>query len=134
MLFRSRGTLRSWGCRVATAPSAKAALKEFSETRDRPDLIISDFRLAEAENGIEAIEQLRGAFGRSIPAFLISGDTTPQRLHHTRGSGFDVLNKPVSPMRLRSMVNQLLKRPGGSKEPRQPDAQTSAPRSNITDG
>ena len=45
---------------------------------------------------------------RPIPAFLISGDTAPERLREARESGHHLLHKPVRPMPLRAMVSQLL--------------------------
>jgi len=74
----------------------------------RPDLIVSDFRLADGESGIGVIAQLREAFGAAIPAFLMSGDTAPERLREARESGHHLLHKPVRPMRLRAILNRLL--------------------------
>ena len=71
---------------------------------ESPDLIISDYRLSDGQNGIEAIEKLREAFNLSIPAFLISGDTAPERLREARASGYHLLHKPVRPRALRAML------------------------------
>jgi CheY-like chemotaxis protein len=101
------GALRSWGCRVVAAGSLSAALAGL-DGHGRPDLIISDFQLAEGQSGIAAIAQLRERFGAPIPAFLITGDTAPERLRQARESGHHLLHKPVRPMRLRAMVSQLL--------------------------
>jgi signal transduction histidine kinase/CheY-like chemotaxis protein len=104
------GMLRNWGCRVVTAGS-------FSEAEGKlgvdqiPDLIISDYRLTNGQSGIVAIAQLRERFGASIPAFLISGDTAPERLREARESGHHLLHKPVRPIRLRAMLTQLLQNP-----------------------
>ncbi len=103
------GILRSWGCDVMTADSQEAALAQIAGRDRRPDLIISDYRLADGKTGIEAIEHLRAELGASIPAFLISGDTAPERLRETSARGYHLLHKPVAPMRLRAMLNQLLK-------------------------
>jgi signal transduction histidine kinase/FixJ family two-component response regulator len=103
------GILRSWGCDVVTAESWETALAKLAAQRLKPDLIISDYRLANGKTGIEAIEQLRGELGAAIPAFLISGDTAPERLREASASGYHLLHKPVPPMRLRAMLNQLLK-------------------------
>jgi len=73
------------------------------------DLIISDFRLADGHSGIAAIEALRRAFQDAIPAFLISGDTAPERLREAQESGHHLLHKPVRPMKLRAMLSQLLR-------------------------
>jgi hypothetical protein len=49
------------------------------------------------------------SFGAAIPAFLISGDTAPERLREAQESGHHLLHKPVRPMKLRNMLSQLLK-------------------------
>jgi two-component system, sensor histidine kinase len=102
-----RGLLAGWGCAVVTAESDSAALAELAA--QKPDLIISDYRLAGRETGIQAIERLRAAFRAPIPAFLISGDTTPERLREARAGGYHLLHKPVPPMTLRAMISQLLR-------------------------
>jgi signal transduction histidine kinase len=99
------GLLRKWGCRVVTASSLNGAAAGLDNP---PHLIISDYRLADGQSGIVAIARLREQFGAPIPAFLISGDTAPERLREARESGHHLLHKPVSPMRLRAMVSQLL--------------------------
>ena len=104
-----RGLLQSWGYRVATANSENAALTAVATQGRRPDLIISDYRLAHGKTGFEAIERLHRACGSPIPAFLISGDTAPERLREATASGYHLLHKPVMPMTLRAMVSQLLK-------------------------
>ena len=107
-----RGLLQSWGCRVVTAESDSAALASLAGHDGRPDLIISDYRLAGGKTGFDVIERLRGAFHASIPAFLISGDTTTERMRAASASGLLLLHKPVSPMALRAAVNQLLRSRG----------------------
>jgi CheY-like chemotaxis protein len=86
----------------------EAALPEIQTAQREPDLIISDYRLADGKTGIDAIEQLREKFDTNIPAFLISGDTAPDRLREASQGGFQLLHKPVAPMRLRALLNQLL--------------------------
>lgn len=104
-----RGILSSWGCRVVTAASDKDALTQLIDGETQPDLIISDYRLADGHNGISAIAHLRGKLGGRIPAFLVSGDTGPERLREVNASGHQLLHKPLSPMTLRTVVNRLLK-------------------------
>jgi CheY-like chemotaxis protein len=104
-----RGILQSWGCRVLTAASASAALAGLTEGEGQPDLIVSDYRLADGKTGIEAIELLRTALGFKVPAFLISGDTGPERLREATASGYYLLHKPVPPMVLRTTLNRLLR-------------------------
>jgi len=117
-----RGLLASWGCGVVTADSDHAALAKLHKL---PDLIISDYRLAAGRTGFEAIAQLRRAFGTTIPAFLISGDTAPERLREAAASGFHLLHKPVQPNALRAMVSQFLRDDGSGV--RRQDARANWP-------
>jgi signal transduction histidine kinase len=109
VLDSMRGVLKSWGCSVATANSCAAALVCLAELERTPDLIISDYRLADGDNGIRLIERLRKALRAPVPAFLISGDTAPERLREARASGYYLLHKPVLPITLRATISQLLK-------------------------
>jgi CheY-like chemotaxis protein len=109
VLDRMRGILQSWGCQVQTAASGDAAVADLAKDAGLPDLIISDSRRADGEAGVETIERLRAAVGAPIPAFVITGGTTPERLREARAGGFLLLHKPVSPMALRTTLNRLLK-------------------------
>jgi two-component system, sensor histidine kinase len=104
--------LKTWGCQVVAAASDDEAIASLAERP--PDLIISDYRLSDEKTGFEAVERLRHAFGAPIPAFLISGDTAPERLREAKASGYYLLHKPVLPMTLRSLVNQLLREGNGN--------------------
>ena len=107
-----RGLLQGWGCRVVAAGSDDAALAGLAAHQGHPNLIISDYLLANGRTGVDVIERLRGVFAVPIPAFLISGDTTSERMRDADARGLPLLHKPVSPMALRSMVNQLLRAVG----------------------
>jgi CheY-like chemotaxis protein len=74
-----------------------------------PDLIVSDFRLRGAENGIEVVELLRNEFNVDIPALLVTGDTAPDRLRDAEASGLPILHKPLNPARLRTLIANLLR-------------------------
>ena len=63
----------------------------------------------EGKSGLELIATLRSAFGGEIAAFLISGDTSPDRIREVRSSGLHLLYKPVTPMALRAMLVRYLK-------------------------
>jgi CheY-like chemotaxis protein len=102
------GLLGQWGCRVVAGGSPDGILSSLA-SNDRPDLIICDYRLGGGDSGILAIEELRAFFQATIPAFLISGDTAPERLREAQESGHRLLHKPVSPMKLRAMLSELLR-------------------------
>ena len=110
VLDSTGGLLRSWGCQVLTAGSARVALAGLADCNQSPDLIISDYQLSDGQTGIVAIEELRKSLNLPIPAFLISGDTAPERMREARTSGYHLLHKPVRPRALRAMLSKFLKK------------------------
>ena len=109
VLDSTGGLLRSWGCQVLTAGSARVALAGLADCNQSPDLVISDYQLSDGQTGIEAIEELRKSLNLPIPAFLISGDMAPERIREARMSGYHLLHKPVRPRALRAMLSKFLK-------------------------
>jgi len=61
------GLLTSWGCRVTAACDLADALAQ-CQGGAWPDLIVSDFRLADAQNGVMLICALREQAGRDMAA------------------------------------------------------------------
>jgi CheY-like chemotaxis protein len=104
--------LMSWGYRVLTASSDRAALARIGEHERCPDLIICDYRLSAGRTGIEVIAQLRTILAVPIPSVIISGDTLPERLRELRASGHHLLYKPVAPATLKSLVGRCRLRQG----------------------
>jgi two-component system, sensor histidine kinase len=101
--------LRKWKCEVLTAGSGQEMLEQLVAVQRLPDLIVSDFRLRGAENGIEVVELLRNEFNVDIPALLVTGDTAPDRLRDAEASGLPILHKPLNPARLRTLIANLLR-------------------------
>ena len=76
------------------------------------DVMLVDFRLAGSVNGIEAVQRLRRAAGRQLPALLITGDTEPARVRAAYESGLTVVFKPVQPQLLAQMLQAAAATPG----------------------
>jgi CheY-like chemotaxis protein len=93
---------------VVAAGSSAEAIDLLATCPARPDLIISDFRLRDGENGIAAVERLRSEYNEPIPAMLITGDTAPDRLGEAQASGLLLLHKPVPNSRLRAAIVNLI--------------------------
>lgn len=104
------GLLRSWGCRVVTANTDRAALIELAAYDHPPDVIISDYHLRDGQTGIDVIARLCSTLSTSIPAFLMSGDTDPEPLCNAKANGYHLLHKPVDPMTLRAVLTQIVKK------------------------
>jgi CheY-like chemotaxis protein/anti-sigma regulatory factor (Ser/Thr protein kinase) len=103
------GLFRSWGYHLLVAGGDDEALAGVADRDHPPDLIISDYHLPGGKTGIEVIEGLRTALSAEIPAFLVSGDTSPELLRQARASGYHLLHKPVDAMTLRAMVSHVLR-------------------------
>jgi CheY-like chemotaxis protein/two-component sensor histidine kinase len=111
-----RGLLTNWGCEMVTGDSDQSAIAALAGHSRTPDLIISDYRLQAGQTGIDAIDCLRNAYGVAIPAFLISGDTAPERLREAIASGYQLLHKPMQPMALRAMLIRIFQSRGAGDD------------------
>ncbi len=100
------GLLQRWGCQVWACADLGAALECLAEAA--PQLLISDYRLAAAEDGLRAIERLREAAGQMLPALLISADISPELQERCSPAHVTLLGKPLLPARLRQALAILL--------------------------
>lgn len=100
--------LSRWGCQVVTADSLTEAVQALRENEMTPELIISDLRLRDGCTGVEAIDGLQTQFAATIPGILVTGETLPEQLTLARDSGYELLQKPVQPIRLRLVMQQQL--------------------------
>jgi signal transduction histidine kinase/CheY-like chemotaxis protein len=60
------------------------------------DLIIADYRLGDGATGVDAIEALCAHIGHSVPAVIVTGDTSPSRIKEATASGHRILHKPIT--------------------------------------
>lgn len=93
ILIGMRLLLEELGCTVAVADDISKAV-EYAKVQ-RFDLVFSDFRLRNMQNGIDAITRVR-SLQPHIHAVLISGDTAPERLQEAKAAAIPLLHKPVS--------------------------------------
>ena len=87
-----------------------------------PSLIISDYRpRAPATLGagqtLAVIDMLRGEFNTEIPAVLLTGDTGAE-VRYQEVAGLPVLQKPLNPARLRTLLANLLRMDETQERPR----------------
>ena len=102
-----RHMLEGWGCKVILAESARDALKAIAITDFLPELIISDFRLGNNQDGVDAVAALHESLESNVPAILISGDTSPERLKQVKKTGLLYLHKPVAADELHQHMHAL---------------------------
>ncbi|WCM22570.1 ATP-binding protein [Paraburkholderia bryophila] len=104
--------LDTWGCQVIATASANEAIRLLSTCILRPALLICDFRLADGESGVDAINRLRVEYNYTIPAILITGDMGSEQEAKLPSIGrTTLLYKPVPNHKLKSAVRILIKDP-----------------------
>ena len=96
--------LEDVGCSVQVAAGTAEALEHAADVR--PDIVISDYRLRGDDNGLHTIQKLR-ARHPGLPAILVSGDSTVERLRDTLDPGIVLLHKPVRPDTLIAAIYEL---------------------------
>jgi signal transduction histidine kinase len=100
--------LESWGAQAITCATLEEATQAASALPRAPDLIVADYNLREGAFGSAAIQLVRRHFAQEIPAIMVTGSTTPERILEARAMGYHFLLKPVMPAKLRTLINFML--------------------------
>ena len=101
--------LLSWGLDVTAAVSGDDLCTNLDTA---PDVLLTDWRLAQGETGQQVVEKLCAKYPEAtIPVLVITGDISVDNLEITRLSALPALHKPVKPARLRAFLAQMLRKP-----------------------
>ena len=99
-----------WGCQVQTAMGVDDI--DLSELKGHcPDLVIVDYHLDHGETGLTAIEFLHEQIGYAIPTLMITANYSQELKQHVRECGYHLLNKPIKPHKLKSILRYLFQHP-----------------------
>ncbi len=109
--------LRTLGYRVYAGRSAAAARHAHTKAARRGDapvdMVVTDYHLRDGQTGIDALGEITTYLGRSVPALILSGDTSSARLKQVTESGYRLLHKPLDATRLEEEIAAALKGVGG---------------------
>lgn len=100
-----RMLLRAEGFEVIVADSVESARAVAAGLETPPQLIISDYHLAEGSNGVDAVTSLRETFGSPVPAYIVTGDTSKIVQEVSSLANMRLMNKPVRPDELLRLVH-----------------------------
>jgi len=101
--------LDRWGYRALGADSLQAALALLKQNDFAPDIVLSDYRLSEIENGLDCIQSIRAQLGRAqLPAVVLTGDVNAALDASMDSSHVRLLHKPVRPRQLQAVMQGLL--------------------------
>lgn len=96
--------LGNWGCIVATAAGLDEALAVLRGGPE-PHVVIADYHLDQG-NGLTAISALRQRARGPLPAILLTADRTAHVREAAAALDVHLLNKPLKPGALRSLLAQ----------------------------
>ena len=99
--------LTEWGYEPHAAASVHEAVERAHALGGVVDLILSDLHLADGEDGLEAVRQVRAACHAEVPAVVITGDTTADEMRRVMAEGLPLLFKPVQPRKLMGALRRL---------------------------
>lgn len=105
--------LQGWGCQVVCALSSSEACRSLRE-QGRPDVILADYHLDDGAVGLDAIADVQRCAHHlfpqqpAIPASVITANHSPDLQETVRRAGYHLLNKPVKPGRLRSLLTHMV--------------------------
>ncbi len=100
--------LARWSCRVVPARTAGEARAMISERRIDPDLIIADYHLDDGQVGLDAIAEICRHCKLPIPGIVVTADHTADVQEAVKSAGYELLQKPIKPAELRSLMSHLM--------------------------
>lgn len=105
MMSESRLVLENMG---ATVLSARTPDEAYLLCREKPDVIISDFRLGAKQSGIELSAELYNRPGQYLPVIIFSGEIGTEVRDACDKYNWPMLSKPVDPVLLKRMILEVL--------------------------
>ena len=99
--------LQRWGCEVVTARNLAELSKRLAEGLE-PTLTILDYQLDGQVTGFDVANMLREQLSQIPPVLMITANYSRDLRTEAARSGFALLNKPVRPHKLRSIMSRLL--------------------------
>ncbi|KQY89282.1 hypothetical protein ASD35_17495 [Pelomonas sp. Root1444] len=100
-----------WNAQALCSASADEALAQLGQHLRTPDLIVADYQLANGQDGLAAIEQVRAAVEECVPAILLTGtldSVDPALLRATQA--IVAMSKPTDAGRLLRGVDEVIRR------------------------
>ncbi|SFX60604.1 ATP-binding response regulator [Marinospirillum alkaliphilum] len=101
--------LHTWGCGVRTAQHAEGLDLLLSQERALPDVLVVDYHLSAGVSGLDLVQNLQQKTGVELPVLVITANHSHQLKAEVKQRGYQLLYKPVKPLRLRQLLVHLLK-------------------------
>lgn len=108
--------LTDWGCTVETAGSPAEALARIDLDGFRPNVLLVDYNLGTAMDGLALAETIGRHLPEPVPAILVTGATDTDAIRRFEASGHAWLAKPVESAQLQRTVSYLLEKARRSRK------------------
>lgn len=95
------------GHRIAAAADGIAALA-LVDNGLKPELVLTDYNLPHAIDGLQIAASLRAILGATLPAIILTGDISTETLRDVARQKCVQVNKPVKSQELLRIIQQLL--------------------------
>lgn len=102
--------LESYGCQTLCAADTDDALRLLKAQGSVPDIIVADYHLSMNKTGTQAILDLREYLAESVPAILVTGDTSTDSVREATVHDLPILYKPVDSDELLATINTEVRR------------------------
>ncbi len=100
--------LKDAGYRTTVTGDSHSALEMIAAKTIQPDLVLADYNLPGALNGLQLAERIRNTMGKGFPVVILTGDISTTTLRAVAADNCVQLNKPVKREALLKAINQLL--------------------------
>ncbi|WP_437353464.1 CheR family methyltransferase [Neorhizobium petrolearium] len=100
--------LEQAGHAVATAANALEAVRLVRQGDFTPDIVLADYNISSAMDGLAAIENIRSILNRQIPGLILTGDISSHALDKYADYNIPHLNKPVKLSEVVHAIDDLL--------------------------
>ena len=97
--------LSVWGHRAFCASSADEAVVIAITHPEQIHLLLSDYRLGANVTAVDAIRAVQACLPHPVPTYILTGDTSPQRILEASALGFPLMRKPLQAAALRAILD-----------------------------
>jgi len=107
VLAGNESLLGELGCTVTAVRDGDAAEEALARMDAERVLLLCDLWLPGDRDGIAIVRRLTSLAMPAVSGILISGDTRPETIRAAKDAGLLLLHKPVSPSKLRAIVDHF---------------------------
>jgi len=100
--------LEGWRCAVVTATTSEEAITLLDALERAPDIAIADYHLEDGATGVAELQRVEKHCGHTLPGLIITANRSAEVQEEANANGYQLLNKPVKPAQLRSLMTSML--------------------------